>query len=85
MNPERPVRVSAATAYKIGDFKTKGVSRWTALDSDVTAFDTEDSAAGTIHFENGAVICVNASDADATWQGQIIAAGAWMAGKEAAE
>ena len=36
-------------------------------------------------FENGAVICVNASDADATWQGQIIAAGAWMAGKEAAE
>ena len=36
-------------------------------------------------FENGAVICVNDSDADVTWQGQNIPAGAWMAGKEAAE
>ena len=56
MGRPKPVRVSAATAYKIGDFKTKGVSRWTALDSDVTAFDTEDSAAGVIHFENGAIL-----------------------------
>jgi len=36
-------------------------------------------------FENGAMICVNDSDADVTWQGQNIPAGAWMAGKEAAE
>ena len=36
-------------------------------------------------FENGAVICVNDSDAEVTWQGQSIPAGTWMAGKEAAE
>ena len=54
MGCPKPVRVSASTSYAIGDFKTRGVSRWTALDSDVTAFDTEDSACGVIHFENGA-------------------------------
>jgi hypothetical protein len=37
------------------------------------------------NFENGAVICVNTSNADIAWQGQNIPAGAWMAGKEAAE
>ncbi len=54
MGCPKPVRVSASTSNRIGDYKTKGVSRWIALDSDVTAFDTEDSAAGVIHFENGA-------------------------------
>ncbi|MDR1000173.1 MAG: Gfo/Idh/MocA family oxidoreductase [Clostridiales bacterium] len=54
MGCPRPVRVSASTSYRIGDYQTKGVSRWVALDSDVTAFDTEDSASGVIHFENGA-------------------------------
>ena len=54
MGCPKPVRVSASTSYAIGDFKTRGVNRWTALDSDVTAFDTEDSACGVIHFENGA-------------------------------
>ncbi|MGI6239473.1 MAG: Gfo/Idh/MocA family protein [Christensenellales bacterium] len=61
MGRPRPVRVSANTAYRIGDFKTKGVKRWEALDSDVTAFDTEDSAAGVIHFENGAVMLFEVS------------------------
>ena len=61
MGRPRPVRVSATTAYKIGDFKTKGITRWTALDSDVTAFDTEDSAAGAIHFENGATMLFEVS------------------------
>jgi predicted dehydrogenase len=61
MGRPRPVRVSANTAYRIGDFKTKGVKRWEALDSDVTAFDTEDSAAGAIHFENGAVMLFEVS------------------------
>ena len=56
MGRPKPVRVSAMTSHAIGNFKTKGVSRWKALDSDVTAFDTEDSAAGAIHFENGAVM-----------------------------
>jgi len=61
MGRPKPVRVSANIAHHIGDFKTKGVSRWTALDSDVTAFDTEDSAAGVIHFENGAVMLFEVS------------------------
>lgn len=61
MGRPRPVRVSATTAHTIGDFKTKGVKRWTALDSDVTAFDTEDSAAGAIHFENGATMLFEVS------------------------
>lgn len=56
MGRPRPVRVSATTSYRIGDFKTKGVERWTALDRDVTTFDTEDSAVGAIHFENGATM-----------------------------
>lgn len=54
MGCPKPVRVSASTSYAIGDFKTRGIKRWRALDSDVTAFDTEDSACGVIHFENGA-------------------------------
>ncbi len=61
MGRPRPVRVSANTAHRIGDFKTKGVKRWEALDNDVTAFDTEDSAAGAIHFENGAVMLFEVS------------------------
>lgn len=36
-------------------------------------------------FANGAVICVNDSNADITWQGQRVPAGSWLAGKEAAE
>jgi len=54
MGSPKPVRISASTSYRIGDYQTKGVDRWVALDSDVTAFDTEDSACGVIHFENGA-------------------------------
>ncbi len=61
MGRPKPVRVSAMTSSRIGDFKTKGVNRWTALDSDVTAFDTEDSAAGVIHFENGATMLFEVS------------------------
>ena len=54
MGCPKPVRVSANVSYAIGNFQTKGVERWEALDNDVTAFDTEDSACGVIHFENGA-------------------------------
>lgn len=61
MGCPKPVRVSANISNRIGDFKTKGVNRWTALDSDVTAFDTEDSAAGVIHFENGATMLFECS------------------------
>lgn len=61
MGCPKPVRVSAMTSSRIGDYKTQGVSRWVALDSDVTAFDTEDSAAGVIHFENGACLLFEVS------------------------
>ena len=61
MGCPKPVRVSAMTSNRIGDYKTKGVDRWVAFDSDVTAFDTEDSAAGIIHFENGACMLFEVS------------------------
>ncbi len=61
MGCPKPVRVSASISNRIGDYQTKGVSRWVALDSDVTAFDTEDSAAGVIHFENGACMLFEVS------------------------
>ena len=61
MGNPKPVRVSASTSYAIGDYQTKGVTRWRALDSDVSAFDTEDSACGIIHFENGASLMFEVS------------------------
>ncbi len=61
MGRPKPVRISAMTSSAIGDYRTKGVDRWKALDSDVTAFDTEDSAAGAIHFDNGAVMLFEVS------------------------
>ncbi len=61
MGCPEPVRISAMTSNRIGDYKTQGVGRWVALDSDVTAFDTEDSAAGVIHFENGACLLFEVS------------------------
>ncbi len=61
MGRPRPLRVSAMTSSRIGDYQTKGVDRWVALDSDVTAFDTEDSAAGVIHFEGGACLLFEVS------------------------
>lgn len=61
MGRPKPVRVSANVSHAIGNFATKGVDRWKALDSDVTAFDTEDSAAGAIHFENGATMLFEVS------------------------
>lgn len=61
MGCPKPVRISAMTSSRIGDYQTKGVGRWVALDSDVTAFDTEDSAAGIVHFENGACMLFEVS------------------------
>ena len=61
MGNPTPVRVSASTSYAIGNYQTKGVSRWCALDSDMTAFDTEDSACGLIKFDNGASLMFEVS------------------------
>ena len=54
MGKPEPVSVNATTHYPLGDYKTKGVGRWMALDTDNPIFNTEDSAAGTIRFANGA-------------------------------
>jgi len=62
MGKPEPVSVSAVTYSKIGDYKTKGVSRWQALDTDDLVFQTEDSAAALIRFKNGA-----AMTADVSW------------------
>lgn len=62
MGKPEPVSVSAVTYNKIGDYKTKGVSRWEALDTDDLVFETEDSAAALIRFKNGASMTV-----DVTW------------------
>jgi len=61
MGKPRPVSVSACTYDKIGDYKTKGVSRWEAFDTDNLVFNTEDSASGFIRFENGASMTFDVS------------------------
>jgi predicted dehydrogenase len=48
-----PLSVSATVHKFLGDYKTKGVSRWEAYDTDNLIFDVEDSAAGMIRFKNG--------------------------------
>ncbi len=62
MGRPRPVSVSAACSYAIGNFETKGVERWQAFDQGDGTFDTEDSATAYIRFENGAVMM-----ADVAW------------------
>ncbi len=61
MGKPKPITVSAAAYSKIGDYKTKGVSRWVAFDTDDLVFNTEDSAHGFIRFENGASMTFDVS------------------------
>jgi len=61
MGKPRPVSVTACTYDKIGNYQTKGVSRWEALDTDNLVFNTEDSASGFIRFENGASMSFDVS------------------------
>jgi predicted dehydrogenase len=56
MGRPEPTAVSAVTHYRIGDYQTKGVTRWEAFDKDNLVFDTEDSAAGMIRFKGGATM-----------------------------
>ena len=53
MGRPKPVSVTANTHHVFGDYKTRGVSRWEAFDTDDLVFNVEDSAAGTICFEGG--------------------------------
>ncbi len=61
MGRPKPVSVSAVTYDKIGNYKTKGIGRWVALDAEDIVFETEDSAAGLIRFENGASMTFDVS------------------------
>lgn len=56
MGKPKPISVSSTIHKKIGDYKTKGVSRWVALDIDNLVYNVEDSACGFIRFENGATM-----------------------------
>ena len=53
MDRPTPVSVSAETSYHIGDFKTKGIHRWTPFEQGKGVFDTEDSATVFFRFEGG--------------------------------
>ena len=61
MGNPKPTRVSANVFYKIGDYRTKGVGRWQGTPCPDNRFDCEDSGAGVIHFENGAVLAFETS------------------------
>ncbi len=61
MGCPKPVRISAAISHRIGDYKTKGVGRWQGTQCPDNRFDTEDSGAGCIHFENGAILLFEVS------------------------
>lgn len=53
MDRPKPISVSAETSYRIGDFKTKGISRWQPFGDGNGVFDTEDSATVFFRFEGG--------------------------------
>lgn len=53
MGRPKPLTVSAEVSYRIGDYQTKGVSRWCPLSKEGGVFNTEDSAAVFIRFEGG--------------------------------
>lgn len=53
MGRPKPISVSAETSYRIGDYKTKGVSRWEPFGKGNGVFNTEDSASVFFRFEGG--------------------------------
>lgn len=61
MGSPQPTRVSAQVWSPHGDYKTKGVSRWKAFDTDDLVFGVEDIAGGVIHFDNGAAMIFDVS------------------------
>ena len=61
MGRPTPVTVSAETSYRIGDFKTKGIDRWSPFGEGRGIFDTEDSATVFIRFEGGKSLMADVS------------------------
>ncbi len=62
MGCPKPTRASAIINYKIGDYQTKGVSKWQGTPCPDNQFNVEDSGMGVVHFENGAMLSF-----EATW------------------
>lgn len=63
MGCPKPVSVSAKVFTAIGDFQTKGVTRYPGRKLDGLVFDIDDAGAGCIKFENGAIMIFEVSDA----------------------
>lgn len=61
MGCPKPVTVSAAIASPFGNFKTKNCPRWQGHPSPEGKFDTEDSGAGCVRFDNGAMLLFEAA------------------------
>ncbi len=61
MGNPKPVRVSAAVQNRLGEFQTKGISRWQGTPCPDNQNNTEDFGAGVIHFENGAILLFEAA------------------------
>lgn len=61
MGNPKPTRVSAAVGNHLGEFSTKGVTRWEGTPCPDNKNDTEDFGAGVIHFENGALLVFEAA------------------------
>ncbi len=72
MGTPKPTRVSAIVNTKIGDYQTKGVTKWQGTPCPNNQFNVEDSGMGVIHFENGAMLsfeatwAINAPDGSST-------------------
>lgn len=72
MGTPKPTRVSAIVNTKLGDYQTKGVTRWKGTPCPDNQFNVEDSGMGVIHFENGAMLsfeatwAINAPDGSST-------------------
>ncbi len=72
MGTPKPTRVSAIVNTKIGDYQTKGVTKWQGTPCPDNQFNVEDSGMGVIHFENGAMLsfeatwAINAPDGSST-------------------
>jgi predicted dehydrogenase len=61
MGNPKPVRISAVTANRLGEFQTKGIECWKGVLLQDNRNDTEDFGAGVIHFENGAILLFECS------------------------
>ena len=63
MGCPKPVSVSAKVFTGIGEFETKGITRYPGRKLEGLEFDIDDAGAGCIKFENGSIMIFEVSDA----------------------